>query len=860
MKVLTFSVQPNIPESLKPLEELAHNMWISWNFDAVRLFIRLDYDAWLQCNQNPARLLGMVSQERYEEVVNDDSFLSSLNTVYEKFQRYLKGERWYKGEFGKKVIAYFSMEYGMDVSVPIYSGGLGMLSGDHLKSSSDLGLPLVGVGLLYQQGYFKQYLNADGFQQESYPVNDWYNMPVRQCKSENGETVKISLQMADALVTAQLWEVRIGRGSLFLLDTNIPDNNEEMRQITAALYGGNKETRIRQELLLGIGGIRALRALGYDPVVTHMNEGHSAFLCLERIRESVAEDGLTTPEAIQALWPTNIFTTHTPVPAGNERFSMDLIQKYFTSLTAGTGLSFQDFLALGREYPEDTQEQFCMTVLALKLSAYNNGVSELHGAVSRKMWQAIWSAVPESEIPITHITNGVHCRHWISHDMLDLMDRYFGPRFADDPTYLDVWNRVDRISDEELWRTHERRKERLVAFARDRMKQQLESRGVTGNQLAHASEALSPYTLTIAFARRFATYKRATLLFRDPERLKKLLTSSERPVQIIFAGKAHPHDMPGKNLIKDIVHFASQPDVRSKIVFLENYDITMAKYLVSGSDLWLNTPKRPLEASGTSGMKAGINGVLNCSVPDGWWAEAFRPEIGWSIGSGEEYDDDEVQDDVECKALFDLLEREIIPTYYDRGEDGLPREWIKRMKSSVQYVGKTFSSHRMVLEYAQMFYEPALANSEAFRKDKYQKARITAAYVEKLRSSWERVNVQNIHAGEAQTQLLKVGDKLTMEATVSLGKLTPQDVAVELYFGTMNSRGEFEAPERVQMEATGGPGIDEPEAPESDSNTYRYSLTVPCSATGRQGYAVRVLPKHQNLVHALLPGFMKWGS
>ncbi len=856
MKLLTFTVQPDIPAPLKPLDELAHNMWISWNFDAVGLFIRLDYDAWMQCNQNPARLLGMVSQERYEEIANDDSFVSSLNTVYDAFKRYVNGETWYKEPIGKKVVAYFSMEYGLDVSLPIYSGGLGMLSGDHMKTASDLGLPLVGVGLLYRQGYFKQYLNADGFQQESYPENDWYNMPVRQCTTEQGDPIKITIQMAEAVVTAAIWEVRIGRTSLYLLDTNIPENNEEMRQITAQLYGGNRETRIRQEILLGIGGIRALRALGYDPAVTHMNEGHSAFLGLERIREMVTGHKMSVSEAIQSLWPTNIFTTHTPVPAGNERFGIELIQKYFHSLNDGTGMGWEQFLALGREYPEDSQEPFCMTVLALKLSAYNNGVSDLHGEVSRRMWQAVWPGVPGDEIPITHITNGVHCRHWVSHDMLDLLDRYFGPRFSEDPTYLDIWDRIDRVSDEELWRTHERRKERLVAFVRDRLKQQLEARGVSGAQLAHASEVLSPYTLTISFARRFATYKRATLLFRDSERLKKLLTDPERPIQIIFAGKAHPNDMPGKNLIRDIVHFASQPEIRSKIVFLENYDITMAKYLVSGSDLWMNTPRRPLEASGTSGMKAAINGVLNCSVLDGWWAEGYRSEVGWAIGSGEVYDDEEVQDEIETKALFDLLEREIIPAYYDRAQDSLPREWIKRMKDSMRFIGKDFSSHRMLLEYTEMFYRPALNNSTVFSADNYKTARTTAAYIDRLAGSWAEVEVTEIRSGSSQTPMLKVGDQLTLDATVNLGSLTPDDVAVELYFGTINSQGEFVDAERKEMAAAGSPQKNA----EGKDALYHYSLTVKCQATGRQGYTVRILPKHENLVHPFIPGFMKWGS
>jgi starch phosphorylase len=847
MHIVPYTVNPNLPEPLAPLSEIARNLWLSWNFDAVSLFIRLDYDAWLASRQNPVRTLGMVPQERLEELAQDDSYLSALQTVYDKFQKYLSGETWYSGSH-EDVIAYFSMEYGLDVSLPIYSGGLGVLSGDHLKTASDLGLPLVAVGLLYRQGYFQQYLNADGYQQESYPENDWYNMPVRRCRTDSGEDVKITVQMADSVVTARVWEVRIGRVSLYLLDTNIDENDEEHREITGALYGGNRENRMRQEILLGIGGIRALRALGINPAVAHMNEGHSAFLGLERIREFVQQEGFTTNEAIQAVWPTSIFTTHTPVPAGNERFDVQLMEKYYPSLADGTGLEWYDFMALGRENPEDPEEHFCMTVLALKLSAYNNGVSELHGKISRDMWRNIWPGVPEQEIPIGSITNGMHVRTFESHDMVDLLDRYFGPRFYDEPTHLDIWDRMDRISDEELWRVHERRKSRLVAFIRDRLRQQLKGRGITGNQLALASEVLNPTALTISFARRFATYKRGTLLFSDPERLRRLLTDPERPIQLIFSGKAHPHDVPGKNLIRDIVKIASQPELRSKIVFLENYDMTIAKYLVSGSDLWLNTPRRPLEASGTSGMKAAVNGVLNCSTLDGWWAEAYDPDIGWAIGNGEEYDDPELQDEIESKALYDLLEREIIPTFFNRGQDGLPRQWINMMKTSMQRVGKRFSSHRMLMEYHDNFYAKALENYRKATRDKKKRPKQLASYLEKLNDAWDKVSVVELEdPGHPE---LHVGEELEITADVNLGSLAPEEIRVEAYFGKINSQGDIDDPQRREMAPTDG------QSPEG--GRLRYTARIPANTAGRQGYSVRILPKHPELTHSFLPGYIKW--
>ncbi|MEE8440565.1 MAG: alpha-glucan family phosphorylase [Spirochaetia bacterium] len=847
MNIETYKVDPQIPEPLRPLKDLAHNLWLSWNFDAVMLFMRLDYDLWMQSHQNPARLLGMISQDRYEELAKDDSYLAGLKTVYEKFVAYRDGETWYSGGH-KDVVAYFSMEYGLDVSLPIYSGGLGVLSGDHMKSSSDLGLPLVGVGLLYRQGYFQQYLNADGYQQESYPENDWYNMPVSLCRDGGGAPLRITVQIGDSTVVAQIWEVQIGRTSLYLLDTNINDNNDENRAITATLYGGTRETRIRQEILLGIGGIRALRALGINPAVTHVNEGHSAFLAIERIRELMTAQKLSLREAMEALRPTNIFTTHTPVPAGNERFTVELMEKYFPSIAAGLGMSFGDFMALGRENPKDAEEHFCMTVLALRLSAYSNAVSRLHGQVSRRMWKALWPGLPDHEIPITSITNGVHVRHWLSHDMLDLLDRYFGPRFYDEPANLEIWDRIDRVSDEELWRTHERRKERLVAFSRERLRSQYRRRGMTGSQLLTADEVLSPYALTISFARRFASYKRATLLFRDPDRLHRLLTDKDRPVQLIFSGKAHPHDVPGKNLIKEIVHFAAQPEIRSKIVFLENYDIGVAKYLVSGADLWLNTPRRPMEASGTSGMKAAINGVLNCSVLDGWWAEGYDPGHGWAIGGGEEYDDEVEQDEIESQLLYNLLEQEIIPTYFERGQDGLPREWIKRMKASMRNLGKAFSSRRMLVEYAEKFYLPALDNYKRMTTEKYAGIKDLTAYFDALAGEWESIRI--VAFPGVPDRDLKVGDAMELTAGVDLGSIKPESVRVEIYHGAMNNVGEIEPASRVEMDHAGTT---------DDVSVHQYTATVRCDQAGRQGFAIRVLLKHPALTSEFVPGYVIWG-
>ncbi|MDR3355906.1 MAG: alpha-glucan family phosphorylase [Spirochaetaceae bacterium] len=870
MNISTYTVKPKLPASLKPLEEIARNLWLSWNYDAVQLFIRLDEQVWTETHQSPMKTLGKVSQQRLADIAKDDSFITALNNVYERFLKYKKRKTWYNGQ-RRDVVAYFSMEYGMDVSLPIYSGGLGILSGDHMKTSSDLGLPLVGVGLLYRQGYFQQYLNADGFQQESYPENDWYNMPVEQKTDKDGKPLTITVELAGRQASARIWEVRVGRGFLYLLDTNIEENPPDFRVITSALYGGDKETRIQQEILLGVGGYRALRAMGINPAATHMNEGHAAFLSLERIRELITEKGFSFSEAKEAIWPTNIFTTHTPVPAGNERFDTALLEKYMRPWAGILGISWDAFLGLGRENPNNHGENFCMTILALKFSAYANGVAKLHGLVSREMWKGLWPGLPIDEVPIGHVTNGVHPKTWVSSGMSMLLDRYLGPGFEEKPYDLAIWKRVERISDEELWRTHERRREQLVRFVRDRLKEHYRRFGANEKHIRESEDALSPYALTICFARRFATYKRGNLLFRDPERLLKLLRDPDRPIQLIFAGKAHPHDIPGKELIKNIVHFAQKYDVTSRIVFVENYDMTVAHYLTSGGDVWLNTPRRPMEASGTSGMKAAMNGVINCSVLDGWWDEAYRsksgpnidskaypdreaeadigsdvsPDVGWAIGQGEYYADENLQDDIESKALYDLLERDIVPMFYQRGRDNLPREWIRMMKSSMQKIGASMSSHRMLINYSRNFYFPALKNYQRIIRTDYSESKALAAYFAKLGDSWEKIRIGGITSDSKP--VMQRGNFITVNAYIELGELSPDEVLVELYFGAVSSQNNIESARRSEMKSTGKEG-----------NGYRYHVRIECTDTGMQGHTVRILPKHPALIHPYRSGFIKW--
>ncbi|MBN2532971.1 MAG: alpha-glucan family phosphorylase [Spirochaetales bacterium] len=844
MKIETFIIQPKIPQRLEHLDDLAHNLWTIWNFDAANLFIRLDYNAWIASNQNPVKMLGLVSQTRLEQMANDDSYLAAYDRVYAKYRKYLENDSWYDGPTDN-VIAYFSMEYGLHISLPIYSGGLGVLSGDHMKTASDLGIPLAGVGLLYSRGYFKQYLNIDGFQQEVYPEYDWYTMPVRECLDKKRNPFKISVQIGHSTVLAQIWEVKVGRNSLYLLDTNILENTPEDRAITATLYGGGRENRIRQEVLLGIGGIRALQAMGLHAVVTHMNEGHSAFLGIERLRILIQEHHLTFDEAYQVVWPTNIFTTHTPVPAGNESFPIDLVEKYLKHYVKDLGITWDEFLTLGRENPKNPHTPFCLTSLALKLSAYCNGVSKLHGNISRKMWQNIWVNLPQEEIPINHITNGVHPKTWLSPVMTDLLDKYFGPRFYEEPSNLAIWDRIDRISDEELWRSHERRREELVVYAREQLRKQILRKGRTKAVISLADEALSPYHLTLSFARRFATYKRANLLLMDPERFINLLSNPEMPVQVIFAGKAHPDDIPGKELIKQIVHFSRDPKVRNRIVFLEDYDYAVAHYLISGSDIWLNTPRRPLEASGTSGMKAAMNGVLNVSVLDGWWDEAYEPEIGWAIGKGEEYEDHALHDEIESKALYDLLEKEIIPLFYSRGRDNLPREWIKRMKESIKKTGKQFNSARMLMNYSDMFYKPALFNYTRFTENNYKNAREIARYLKKVKLNWKNIEIRKVWSENNKN--LSFGDSFTIYTGVNLDIFTPEEISVEVYYGPISSSGEIMQARRKDMACIS-----------QKDRVAEYSTKLSCDETGRYGYSVRIIPRHELLVHPYIPGFIIW--
>lgn len=841
MKINKYMVSPSLPKELEPLLEITKNFWWCWNQKAVNLLRTIDIDNYDEKDHNPIRILGESSQECFYNMLHDDAAMMNLAEVYDEFKTYMNQETWYASlddsqKTENEKIAYFSFEYGLHESLPNYSGGLGILSGDHLKSASDLGLPFIAVGLLYRKGYFRQYLNADGWQQEYDIENDFFNLALEKVLDSNGETMKVDVDLPGRKVYAQIWKANVGRIQLYYLDANIEENSVEDRDITAQLYGGNLETRIQQEILLGIGGIKALKKLGIKPTIYHMNEGHSAFLSLERIRQLMIDDKLDRKTAREVVFSSNVFTTHTPVPAGNDVFPIEMMQKYFVDYIKQIDMSMEEFLKLGKIDPNNQKEDFCMTVLALNLSAENNGVSELHGHVSREMWKDIWKGVPAKELPIDSITNGIHTLSWISFDMQNLLDRYLGPRWRTKPLEYGIWERVQKIPDAELWRTHERRKERLIDFCRERLKAQIINRGFTKNEINHAEQILTPEALTIGFARRFATYKRGTLLFRDIERLKKIISNPHRPVQIIFAGKAHPHDNGGKELIKNIAEICRREEFRDHIVFLEDYDINVARYMVQGVDVWLNNPRRPLEASGTSGMKVPPNGGLNFSILDGWWDEAYDGQNGWAIGNREEYTDLEYQDEVESNALYNVLENEIIPLYYERGRDDIPRQWVTAMKWSMQTVCPQFSTNRMVADYFNKFYTNASRRYINMTSDNFKKSKELKSWKDNIYSKWSKVSFENTMS-EMPSRNLQVGSKFEVKTIVNLGNIAPDSVRVELYHGKLSMKDKITEPTIVEMKHS------------SDLGNGRHSFigSLECVNTGQSGYAIRMYPYHKDL-------------
>ncbi len=859
-----FTVAAALPEPLAPLGELMLNLRWSWHAEALDLFASIDREGWEAAGHDPIRLLGEVPQERLARLADDRRFLRRLSDATDDLHEYLQGPRWYQA-LGKDdpatappaAIAYFSPEFGLTEALPQYSGGLGILAGDHLKTASDLGVPIIGVGLLYRHGYFTQSLSAEGWQLERYPASDPNGLPLSLLRDDDGEPVWVVVPLpgggapsaphdpsphdpAPRELAAQVWCAQVGRVPLLLLDSYIEQNDPALRGVTDRLYGGAGEHRLRQELLLGMGGVRAVRAYcaitgHHPPEVFHTNEGHAGFLGLERIREYAAE-GLSFDEAVQACAAGTVFTTHTPVPAGIDRFPNDLVERYFSGTCAQDGLPADRVLALGAEtYPGGDPDVFNMAVMGMRLSQRVNGVSALHGRVSREMFGGLWPGFDPDEVPIGSVTNGVHAHTWVAREVLDVAEREIGHHLV---AHGRGWDEVAAVPGEDIWAIRRKLRERLVNTARQRLHASWRQRGASEAELGWIDDVLDPDVLTVGFARRVPSYKRLTLMLHDPERLTGLLLDEERPMQIVIAGKAHPADEGGKKLIQQMVRFTDDPRVRHRIVFLPDYDMALGKALVQGCDVWMNNPLRPLEACGTSGMKAALNGGLNLSIRDGWWDEWFDGANGWEIPSADGVDDPDRRDALEAIGLYELLGQHVAPLFYARDDDRPPRRWIEMVKQTLSSLGPKVLSSRMLLDYVTDLYAPAARASRALAApgpdgEPYAAAREIAAWKKRISAAWPGVRIEHVEAGTAD---LRLGARFTVRATVALGQVSPADVTVELVYGRANEDDEIIEPAYAPL------GTDDHDGP--DGAVFRYSGSVELDRPGPFGYTVRVLPQH----------------
>ncbi len=844
-----FEVSADLPKKIQPLKKLASNFRWTWHHESRDLFRSIDKDLWNAVEHNPIAFLNRIPEERLIRLAGDHVFVSRLNQAADELERYLAAETWfektYPGERDRTTIAYFCAEFGISEGLPIYSGGLGVLAGDHLKAASDLGIPLVGVGLLYNRGYFRQSLNHDGWQQEFYPQYDFYQMPLTLMRDEREEPIRIEVEFPDRIVTCQVWRADVGRVQLYLMDSNVLENQPSDQGITDTLYGGDEEMRIRQEMILGIGGLKALRAVGVRPSVCHMNEGHAAFLSIERIREFMQENDCDFRVARQVVVSGNVFTTHTPVPAGFDLFYPELLERYMGKSVAATGLAFNEFLRLGRIDPQNPAEAFNMAVLAMENANHVNGVSKLHAEVTRSMFGARWPNYPEDEVPVRAITNGIHTQTWVSQRMAELFDEHLGPSWRRNPEHPEVWQAVERIPDEELWSAIENSRGELVRFCRKRLQRSITRGAASKPEFGVVDAILDPRVLTIGFARRFATYKRATLMITDRERLKQILFHPERPVQIVVAGKAHPRDDAGKKLIQEISRFVSYEGGRTRMVFLEDYDMQVARSLVQGVDLWLNNPRRPYEASGTSGMKVVPNGGLNCSILDGWWDEGFDPMVGWAIGDRSEIGDGGHQDWLDSRAFYHLLENEIAPLFYHRVENGVPRTWVQMVKRSIMKLAPQFSSNRMVRDYCTEFYMPAATAFRRLSENGMERAKDALQWRDRVRAEWRNVRVVSVTdtAGKSNS----VGSACCIRALVDLVNLEASDVKVQALAGKVGPNREIVDSEIVELRRVG-----------FEEGKHIFEGQILCGTPGYHGYTVRVVPSHPDVEIPSELGLVAW--
>ena len=845
----SLEVQPKIPEKLQRLSELSNDLLYSWERSVRALFFRLDPALWETCGHNPKVFLRRIAQQRLDEAAEDRIYIEAYNRALSAYDSYL-AENQRKSidkhlNPKKDLVAYFCAEFGLHESLPIYSGGLGILAGDHLKAASDLSIPFVAVGMLYRQGYFTQTIDEHGNQVAHYTTTDFDKLPLRSACNQDSCELRVKVEFPGRDVALKIWEARAGHIKLFLLDSDLPENEEADRAITYQLYGGDINTRIQQEIVLGIGGVRALRLLGLQPTAWHINEGHAAFQVLERCRELVAE-GLDFASALEQVASATVFTTHTPVPAGHDIFDHSLVSSYFSDYAESLGLSMAEFLGLGTN--PASEGRFNQTILALRASRFHNGVSRIHGQVASRMESYVWPQIPVNENPIRYVTNGVHVQTFLAYEWSNMYDMRFGLEWRNELLNDEYWERIDEIPDHSFWSQRQSLKSELLAAVRRRVVLQSRRNRCGEALIDRMTRFLSPHEadiLTIGFARRFATYKRATLLFSDPERLARLLNDPQRPVLLVFAGKAHPSDQPGQQLIRVIHDFSRRPEFVGKILLLEGYDLSLGRKLVSGVDVWLNNPEYPMEASGTSGQKAGINGVINLSVLDGWWGEGYNGENGWAITPHDRHYDAGFRNQEEANELLDILEHQVIPLYYNRNGHGFSEGWVHMSKASMKSTLPQFNSQRMVMDYIRSFYGPAAEQGRVLARNRYKGARDLAGWKQKIRTLWSKVALRRV---DAEPQAVTAGSRVTMQVAATLGDLSPEDVRLECVIGTEDEHHEFQASDYMGFTAKG----------KLDSGETLFELDMEPPLPGLQLYQIRMYPYNQLLSHRFETGYMIW--
>lgn len=843
------TVKPKLPERINKLEEISYNLWWSWNTEFLRLFKKIDSDLWEISKKSPVKFLKKVSQNKIEEAAKNEEFLKLYDKVVKDFDGYINNKStWFSKKYPNNVndrIAYFSAEYGLDETVAIYSGGLGILSGDHMKSASDKGIPIVGVGLLYKNGYFIQNIDGEGNQINHYKQVDTELLPIKKVQ-KNGETLKFSVKLPNFEIKLIAWEINVGRRKLYLLDSDLEENTPENREMTKTLYGGDQEMRIVQEIILGMGGVILLNELGLNINLYHMNEGHSSFLIFELIRNIVKEKQVSFNIARDIVASITAFTTHTPVPAGNDIFPIELFEKYFSGLEAEFGIDRMRFLNMGIKKNDGLEAGFNMGILALKIAGRKNGVSKLHGEVSRELFADVWPEVPKEESPIGYVTNGVHICTWLAPTVKDLYNEYLKPYWQDDISNNEMWEGIYKIPNSKLWDVHQKRKERLIELIKKSTTKRLRRYGFSYEYINSMLENLNKNTLTIGFARRFATYKRATLIFRDLERITQICNEKNMPVQFVFAGKAHPRDVEGQQLVKYIHELSLKPQFIGKIFLLENYNIGMSRYLVSGVDVWLNNPRRPLEASGTSGQKAAANGVINFSVLDGWWAEGYNQENGWAIGNNSEYQSYEEQDDFDAKSIYDTLQNKIAPIYYEKNSEGFSDKWLKIMKNTIITNAGNYSTSRMLDDYTKNIYIPLIEkNKEYYRNleniSKYEE------WKEEIRNSFEKIKIVQDQSN-MEEKVVDAGNFMDVKTSVYLpGNISENNIEMQVYYGKINEKGIMEDINSINM------FLDE-----KKENECVFSAKIALKSGGDYGYTFRAVPKHEMLLNTMDLDLIKW--